>query len=1037
MGILHNLSTLALREVLEGACTAVGLKAGEAAIDGVVNFLTERFTDQSQRLPAALHRSNEHAWKALEIALAGESIWTWLDRAENKAFRQQVRAFLDVAPLAGLPGHGPEFRQQCLKELRDARKAGVLTGGSLDPRSLAQQAGAFARFADPQSLLDAEWRSIEHMAGELRQANYPSVAHLLALRPAHGTPVLVAAVRFFFRREVETDRELFQGLTWAKLEAIRGSLDHGFASLSDALAAHRQLLEEMLGSVQEVVVQTHGAVLDVQAEQQRQGQQVQEIYQAVLELKRRYDLQAVEVRPRDSLAIGSEAERRLVKQVLERFRNLPAEEQRRLPALLNSLAQLEVASGDFDAAQRDFQQVAALVSDRKAQAEAQHNAYGAALERGELDEALTALKQATALDPQRWAPFPLNKYEPERILGAGGFGVAFLCRNRHSGGRVVVKALRTDSLDREVADVFREAQVLEEIEHPAIIRLRDCDYADADQKRPYLVMDYFDGLTLSDYVEKHGALKPEELVAMAVSMAEALQAAHARGILHRDVKPANVLVRREGDGARWRIKLIDFGLALKQSVLKTTVSNPGARAKTIMGYSVAGTVDYAAPEQMGRLPGVAVGPYTDVYGFGKTCCHALFRTVQPLRKHWREIPEALADLLEQCLSESPEERLPNFTKVLGRLGEVEQPSGQPGGLLDEGLAAVIKMAKQITDVVSPASKSQPPKTPPERKQEWWRLPPGEQRSAEERPAASPAARPLVAPGGELRLAGHTDWVLSVSFSPDGRRLLTGSKDKTVRLWDVATGEEAARFEGHTDKVWSVLFTPDGRFIVSGSADRSVRLWDISSGRELRRFDARTNRGVALSPDGRLALTGSLSDGMVRLWELETGRELRRFKGHMSWVLGLAFSPDGRQGLSGSADGTLRLWEADSGREVRRMQGHTDQVLGVAYSPTGRYALSGSADRSVRLWDLRTGRQARSFPEATDQVWSVTFSPEGGLGSWEGQEGFAGIWDLESGQMVRRLKGHAGKVLCVAFAPDGRQLVTGSVDKTLIVWGLHA
>jgi serine/threonine protein kinase len=1033
MAILHSLSTLALKEVLDGACTAIGLRAGEAAVDGVVNFLAERFSDQSQRLPVALHRANENAWKALEIALAGESLWTWLDRAENKAFRQQVRMFLDATPLAGLPSHGPEFRQQCLKELRTARKAGVLTGGSLDPRSLAQQAGAFARFADPQSLLDAEWRSIEHMAGELRQANYPSVAHLVALRPTHGTPVLVAAVRFFFRREVETDRELFQGLTWAKLETIRESLDRGFVSLAEALAAHRQHLEEMLDSVQLVVVQTHGAVLDIQAEQQRQGQQVQDIYQAVLEIKRRYDLQPVEVRPRDSLAIGSEVERRLVKQVLQRFRDLPAEEQKRLPALLNSLAQLEVAAGDFDAAQRDFQEVATLVSDKKAQAEAQYNAYGAALERGELDEALAALKQATTLDPHRWAPFPLGKYEPERILGAGGFGVAFLCRNRHSGSRVVVKALRTDALEREVADVFREAQVLEELEHPAIIRLRDCDYADAAQKRPYLVMDYFDGLTLADYVEKHGALKPEELVALALPMAEALQAAHERGILHRDVKPANVLVRREGDGGRWRIKLIDFGLALKQSVLKTTVSNPGARAKTIMGYSVAGTVDYAAPEQMGRLPGVAVGPYTDVYGFGKTCCHSLFRTVQPLRKHWREIPEPLADLLEQCLSESPEERLANFTKVLKRLADVTPSTN----LLGDAANLVTKVLKQVADVIPAAEKPpEPPPRPPERKHEWWRLPPGEQMSAEEK-RPGPVPRPLVPPGGELRFAGHTDWVLSAAFSPEGQRLLSGSKDKTVRLWDVTTGQETARFEGHTDKVWSVLFTPDGRFVVSGSADRSVRLWDINSGRELRRFDARTNRGVALSPDGRLALTGSLSDGMVRLWELETGRELRRFKGHMSWVLGLAFSPDGRQALSGSADGTLRLWEVDSGREVRRMQGHTDQVLGVAYSPTGRHALSGSADRSVRLWDLKSGRQMRSFQEATDQVWSVAFSPDGGLGSWEGQEGYAWVWQVESGQPVQRFKGHTGKVLCVAFSPDGRQLVTGSVDKTLIVWGLHS
>src|SRR5262245_21836017 len=137
MAILHNLSCLALKEVLDGAFTALGLKAGEAVVDGVVHFLAERFTDQSQRLPTALYRANEHAWKALEIALAGESLWTWLDRSENKAFRQQVRAFLDVTPLAGLPSHGPEFRQQCLRELRAARKAGVLTGGSLDPRSLA------------------------------------------------------------------------------------------------------------------------------------------------------------------------------------------------------------------------------------------------------------------------------------------------------------------------------------------------------------------------------------------------------------------------------------------------------------------------------------------------------------------------------------------------------------------------------------------------------------------------------------------------------------------------------------------------------------------------------------------------------------------------------------------------------------------------------------------------------------------------------------------------------------------------------------
>ena len=221
MAIIHNLSALALRQLIDGAVKAVGFKIAEEGADAVVGLLARYFTDHSQRLAAALHTANERAWRALEIALAGDSLWerckVKLASRDYQAFRQQVQAFLDVTPLAGLPSHGAEFRQQALAQLQAARKAGLLTGGTLAPAELAGRAGAFARFADPQSLLEAEWALVEEVAAEVRQAGFGALAHLLELRPPRGLPLLVTAVRYFFRREVETDRELFQGLTFAQL----------------------------------------------------------------------------------------------------------------------------------------------------------------------------------------------------------------------------------------------------------------------------------------------------------------------------------------------------------------------------------------------------------------------------------------------------------------------------------------------------------------------------------------------------------------------------------------------------------------------------------------------------------------------------------------------------------------------------------------------------------------------------------------------------------------------------------------------------
>src|SRR5262249_27868503 len=163
--------------------------------------------------------TNEQSWKALEVALAGDSLWDKCKlvfaRGEEKAFREKVQPFLDACPLAEFQGKAA-YRQACLQELRAARKAGLLTAGSLDPTALARQAGAFARFADPQALLVAESEALGQMSEDLNKAGHTNLAAFIALRPQQGPPLIVLAARYFFRRAVEEDAALFQGLSFAQ-----------------------------------------------------------------------------------------------------------------------------------------------------------------------------------------------------------------------------------------------------------------------------------------------------------------------------------------------------------------------------------------------------------------------------------------------------------------------------------------------------------------------------------------------------------------------------------------------------------------------------------------------------------------------------------------------------------------------------------------------------------------------------------------------------------------------------------------------------
>ena len=218
-------------------------------------------------------------------------------------------------------------------------------------------------------------------------------------------------------------------------------------------------------------------------------------------------------------------------------------------------------------------------------------------------------------------------------------------------------------------------------------------------------------------------------------------------------------------------------------------------------------------------------------------------------------------------------------------------------------------------------------------------------------------------------------VYSVSFSPDGKTLASGSRDGTVRLWDVNTGGHLRTLEGHTRSVYSVSFSPDGETLASGNL-YTVLLWDVNTGGHLRTLEEHTGRAyVSFSPDGETLASGSWND-TVLLWDVNTGGHLRTLEGHPSWVLSVSFSPDGETLASGSGDDTVRLWDVNTGGHLRTLEGHTDSVNSVSFSPDGETLASGSNDETIRLWDTLTGTHLYTFRGHTDSVNSVAFSPDG-------------------------------------------------------------
>jgi WD40 repeat protein len=656
----------------------------------------------------------------------------------------------------------------------------------------------------------------------------------------------------------------------------------------------------------------------------------------------------------------------------------------------------------------------------------------------------------------------LGPYRVLKVLGHGGMGVVFLAEDIQLQRRVALKVMLPTLAASESARqrFIREARAAAAIEHDHIVPIFQVG---EDRGIPFLAMPFLQGEPLDVRLVRERLLPLPEVLRIGREIAEGLQAAHERGLVHRDIKPGNVWL--EGD--RRRVKILDFGLA-RSAADESHLTQQGA---------IVGTPSYMAPEQ---ATGGRVDQRCDLFSLG--CI--LYRlatgelpfqgtdaiatllavsTEQPPSPQVRNprVPRPLSDLIMRLLEKDPAKRPANAQKVVQALQQIDadpsvqlqavtprrEPQKRRGVALLAGALAVLLLLGGTAvwwflsggSPTSPATSSPGPvaSAPATAKPS---PPLAPDPSGQPLSALAFAAAPTPIPGlrsWSVETKPHRGPIYLAAFRPDSKRIATAGADGSVRIWDPASQDLLKVLLGPAATVHVIAWSRDGKNIAAAGDDLAVHVWDADTGRLLHSLPGHTGivRALAWSADGK-RLASASNDRTVRLWDIETGKAGRVFSRHDHVVTFVAWRPDGKLvSMQGEGHEQRRAWVW---QDAAVTEGKSYDFIGpAAWSPDHNVLVCRDGDApAVQFWNIDTGKVERKLPlkEQGAIIGILAWTADGKkLATADGA--VVRFWDVATGKLLQTtVAPHRNGIATLAWAPDGSHAVsTSTYDSAVSLW----